>query len=330
MGRNGIERGLYQIAKGALISAAMGVVVTSQLAFAETLVDRLLAEVNGEAILLSEVEEKVSKGPLEAVSAFPAGEDASEFEVALQDAINFKLIEQRAEELDITVTDERLEEEINRFLKRRQLSRPELMQALAQQGMTYDQYREDFRRQILLNQFQGREILPSVKITDKDLEIFYLNRTGNAADNLRLVLRQLFIRVESDGAESVQKGKKALVERIQEELKDGMPFAKAARVYSDHSSREDGGLMNPLYLRDLAPMIRNAVEDLNEGEFTAPVKTPMGYFFFYLESKEFAGSAEFEKLKPQLEGQLRQQEMARQTVRWLEEQRRRSEIRVIR
>ncbi|MFW7378082.1 MAG: peptidylprolyl isomerase [Oligoflexus sp.] len=332
MGRNGLKRNSGQITATTLtvILAASSFAWASSFVSAATLVDRLLAEVNGEAILLSEIQDKVEKGPLIAVSPYPMNDDASQFDLAMHDAINFKLIMQRSEELGIGVDDDRLNEEIERFLARRELSRPQLMDALAQQGMTYEQYREDFRSQMVLNQFQGREILPSVKVTDKDVEIYYLNQVGNSSENVRLVLRQLLIQIDQAASESVKKGKLALVDRIQQELADGMEFDKAARVYSDHkSSRENGGLMAPLNLKDMAPNFRQAISGLSEGEFSQAVETPMGYFFFYLEKKEFAANEEFQRLRPQLEAQLRQEEVVRQTIQWLEDQRRRSDIRII-
>jgi len=330
MGRNGLKRNPSKITPTALIIAVVVASFAGTSGLAATLVDRLLVEVNGEAILLSEIQDKIEKGPLIAVSPYPIEDEKNQFDLALHDAINFKLIMQRSEELGIGVDDDRLNEEIERFLVRRELSRPQLMEALSQQGMSYDQYREDFRSQMVLNQFQGREILPSVKVTDKDIEIFYLNQIGNTSEHVRLVLRQLLIQLDQAASESVKKGKLALVDRIQQELKDGMEFEKAARVYSDHrSSRENGGLMAPLYLKDMAPVFRQAISNLSEGEVSQPVETPMGYFFFFLEKKEFAGSDEFKRLKPQLEAQLRQEEVVRYTIQWLEDQRRRSDIRII-
>lgn len=333
MGRTCLKRSISQNATSHVAAALVLLLaahLSPRLLAAEQLIDRLLAEVNGDAILLSEVQAKVEKGPLVAVSAFPAVEGASEFEVALQDAINFELIKQRAEELEIEVSEDRLEEEINRFMTRRKLTRAQLLEALGQQGMTYEQYREDFRNQILLNQFQGREILPSVKITDKDVELLYLNQQGGKTENVKLTLRQLYIALPDGASESIVAGKTALISRIEKELKAGMDFEKAVRLYSDQSSgRETGGLMPPLALSDINADFREAVAGLKEGEFSEAIETSAGYFFLYVEKREFAGSAEYESMKPQLESQLQQQEVLRQTVQWIENQRRRSEIRVI-
>lgn len=332
MGRNGSEYHSNQIGKNPLRRHFVAIFLLlsgTQLKAAEQLIDQLAAEVNGHAITASEVQSKVEHGPLVEVSPWPAQENDPPPKVAIQDLINKKLIMQKADELDIEVTDEALNEEIKSFLARRNLSKDQLMQALSQQGMTYDQYREDFRTQMIINQFQGREILPQVKITDRDVQSFYLRNSGTMAENIRLTLRQLQIEVPSGAVESVKAGKKQLVDKVFQEIESGMPFEKAVKIYSDNeSARENGGLMPQIFLKDLAPQFQNAIRDLEEGRYTRPIETQMGYSIFYVSKREFSGSDDYKKMKPQLENQLRQEEMTKLLSRWLETQRRRSDIKI--
>ena len=333
MGRNGSEHYTNQIFPIALMRhiavSGLLLIASTRLTAAEQLVDRLIAEVNGQAITSSEVQSKVDKGPLVEVSAWPALETDPPPKVAVQDLINKKLIMQKADELDIEVTEEALNEEIKNFLTRRNLSKEQLMKALDEQGMTYDQYQEDFRTQMLINQFQGREILPQVKITDRDVQSFYLRNSGTMAQNIRLTLRQLQIAVPSGSVEAVKSGKKQLVEKVYQEIEGGMPFEKAVKIYSDNeSARENGGQMPQVFLKDLAPLFQNAIRDLEEGRYTRPIETPMGYSIFYVAKREFSGSDEYVKLKPQLENQLRQEEMNKLLSKWLETQRRRSDVKI--
>jgi peptidyl-prolyl cis-trans isomerase SurA len=303
--------------------------VASPVLAAEQLIDKLVAEVNGDAITLSEVQAKVEKGPLIEVSPFPAAENDPPLKVAMQDLINKKLVMQKASELDIEVTDDALNEEIKRFLERRNLNRDALNTALAQQGMTYDQYRDDFRTQMVINQFQGRELMPQIKVTDRDIQLYYLRNSGTMAENIRLTLRQLQISVPSNTVDTVKEGKKQLVEKVFQELEGGMPFEQAVKIYSDNEgARETGGLMPQIYLKDLAPQFQGAIKDLEEGKYTRPIETPVGYFIFQVGKREFTGSEEYKKQKPQLEAMLRQEEMGRLLSKWIEAQRRRSDIKI--
>jgi len=295
-----------------------------------TLVDRLIAEVNGEPISYSEVMEKVTNGPLVTVSPFPAKEEDPPFDVALQDTINSKLIVQKAEELQLEVTDERLEEELASFLSKRSMTKEKLMEALTQEGMTYEKYKESFRDQMILRQFQGRVIYPSVKITDRDVELYYMKSTGDLADNMKLDLKQIWIKIEADSSPGVKQGKEELANSVFQKLQGGMNFEEAVKVYSDNeSSRSTGGKMAPLFLRDLADNFRAAIEGLDEGQFTRPIMTGNGLYIFYVEKKTLSGGDDFERKKAELENKLMQEEVGRLTTQWLEDQRRRSKVRIL-
>jgi len=331
MGRNSAQhhphKKLTSLLKTGAVAAAL---VLSQFGYSAELIDRLAAEVNGSAITLSEAKAKVEKGQLIEISPFPAKEQDAPMTVAIQDLINKKLILQKADELEIEVTDAALDEEIDRFMKGRNLNKDQLNQALAEQNMTYDQYREDFKTQMIMNQFQGREIVPQVKVSDRDVQLFYLRNSGSAAENVRLVLRQLQISVPGDAVASIKEGKRNLVDKAYQELEGGMPFEQVVKIYSDNDeARKTGGLMSPLYVKDLAPLFQSAVKDLDEGKYSKPIETPVGYFIFYVDKKEFSGSDEYKKQKPQLENALRQEEMGRLLTRWIEGQRKKADIKIL-
>ena len=330
MGRISPQYYRYKKLTGVLKSLSLaGAFFIGQHAVAAELIDRLVAEVNGAAITLSEARSKVDKGPLIEISPFPAKEQDPPLQVAIQDLINKKLIMQKAEELEIEVTDAALNEEINKFMKGRNLTKESLNTALAEQGMGYDQYREDFRTSMIMNQFQGREIVPQIKITDRDIQLYYLRNSGSAAENMRLVLRQLQISLPPDGVAAVKEGKRNLVDKAYQELEGGMPFEQVVKIYSDNDeARKTGGLMSSLYVKDLAPLFQSAVKDLDEGKYSKPIETPVGYFIFYVEKKEFSGSEEYVKQKPQLENALRQEEMGRLLSRWIEAQRKKADIKI--
>jgi peptidyl-prolyl cis-trans isomerase SurA len=296
----------------------------------EKVVDRIVAEVNGDALLLSDVEDKIKTGQVVVVSEYPATDKDSDFEKALQDQINFKLILQRVDELEITVEDGEVEAEIKEFLKQRNLNDEGLKEALSQQGMTYAEYKKDFKNQMMVRKFQGRVIGPLIKVTDKDLENYFLKKTGTTSDNVRLQLRQIFIKIPGDAIATVVEGKNSRAREVHQKLLAGMNFGEAAKLYSDDpAAQENGGFMNEVKLNELSDMIRPEIETLTTGAFTQPIKTPGGFYIFYLEKKRFSGSDDFGRQKKQLEYELKNIEFASQTKKWLAEQRRRSKIKII-
>jgi len=296
----------------------------------EVLLDRIVAVVDGHPILYSDVMQKVARGPLIVVSAYPAEDNAPAYDRALQDAINFELVLSKAKDLEIDVRDEEVDQEIKSFLQSRGLSQDGLMDHLQQAGLKFADYKRDFRDQMILRRFQGRVITPLVKVTDKDVETYYLKKSGATSDLVELVLRQILIAASSSATPDVIAAKKKLAAEVHQKLVDGMAFPEAVKVYSDEDdARENGGLMAPVKLKDLATQIRAVIEPLEVGKFTDPVRTPLGFHIFYLEAKKFSGSDEFKSQKKQLEFELRNIELANQTKRWLTEQRQKSDVKII-
>ena len=294
----------------------------------EVLIDRLAAEVNGAAIIHSEVMDKVRKGNLEEIAAFPAKEGDPPYTIALQDLINQKLMLRHAEDENIVVEDERVEGFITDMLKRRGLTKAQLKQSLANEDISYDEYFEDSRKSLILKQFQGRFIFPFVKISEKDLESFYFKLIGSSAAGLKVLLRKIVVDLSGD-TQVVRDAKAEHLRQIFQKLELKMPFDEAAKLYSNDESRETGGLMPLLQLSDLAPLMRQSIEGLDEGEFSKPIRVGDTAYIFYLESKTVADTDDFNSKRQQLEHRLKEIELRRETLKWIDNERRRSKIRIV-
>jgi len=296
----------------------------------ETLIDRIVVAVDGKPLLYSDINDKVKNGPLVVVSDYPVDDKAEPFQRALNDAINFELVMQKARDLEIDVRNEEVEAEIKAFLETRGLGREGLNKHLQEEGLTYEDYKSDFRDQMILRRFQGKVIFPLLKVTDRDLETYYLKKQGTSSDVVELALRQILFSVAANSAPEIVEAKRKLASEVSKKLVDGLNFVEAVKVYSDDAeARKTGGLMPPIKSKDLAPVIRSEVETLEKGQFTPAVRTSLGFHIFFLEDKHFSGSSEFLAQKKQLEFEVRNLELNNQTRRWLTEQRQRSKIELV-
>ena len=294
-------------------------------AYGRTLVDRVVAEVNSRPILYSEINDKVKNGPLVKISDFPAKKEDPDFEHALQDAINLELVMAHAEFLEISVSDSDIKNQVDRVLRENNIDLAQLKQFLAREGKTYEDYERDMYDQILFMRFRGRVLMPLVKITDKDVESYYLKKMGASSEALSVSLRKIFFSIPKGSQPSFVEQKQKLADEVYEKLRSGMDFVEAEKIYSDAS----GKAVMSVKLTDLDKNIAKVVKPLNEKEFAKPLYWNNGIFIFYLESKKFADNSDFLAKKQQLEFELRQKELAEQMQRWLKEQRQKSKIRVI-
>ncbi len=297
----------------------VGFYFLSQVAFSATLIDRVVAIVDGEPILQSEVNEKIKKGPLVALSDWPAEATSDQFQRALNDMINIRLVLKKADELELTVEDADLESQINKLLTSQGADRKALEDFLKQQGKTYEQYKEDFKHQMIVRRFQGRVILPLVKITEKDVQNHYLKISGNSAQSVRLDVNQITFNILGD--KTLDAPKLKIANELVARARKGEDFSNLAKVYGDSQSSLTG--IKPA---DLSPKIRQAISGLGLGDVSEVVEVGRQLFIFHIDKRELAGDSNFTAKKDEIENDLRAQEIDSQTRRWLEIERERRKL----
>ncbi|MCY3972215.1 MAG: SurA N-terminal domain-containing protein, partial [Acidobacteria bacterium] len=84
------------------------------------------------------------------------------------------LIQSRADQLSVVVEESQVEDQMRATRERIGVQNEEqFRQALAQQGMREEDFREQIRKQLRGNVVRGREVAPRVVLEDEDLRRFY-------------------------------------------------------------------------------------------------------------------------------------------------------------
>lgn len=299
--------------------------LTPTLSIARELIDGIVAVVNSGPIMKSEIDEKVQKGPQVLVSPFPANESSSAHEKALNDKINLQLISDHAKSLELEITEEDVDNHLRRIMDEYKIDRPQLKRLVEREGKQFDQYLDDIKNQILLVRFQGRVIMPLVKLTDKDVEAYYLKKYTGNPESVILHLQQIIISLPGDARESVQAAKLEWANDIHQKLVNGLSFDEAQKLHSDQQS----GKVSTFKLNDLNATIRDAVKPLERGQFTKPVRIGKNLYIFYLKDKKVAPGSDFEEKKQKIAFELRQKEVQNQLHRWLKSERQKAKIQII-
>lgn len=294
-------------------------------AFAEeVLLDRICATVDSEIILQSEIQERLDHGPLEVrVSDYGPTEAKDDFTRALNDTINARLIFRDAEQHEIVIKDEQINEEIEHIKASNHLSQEGLERQLARDHKTLAQFKKDLRESRIFNRWAGMRIMPLNKTTDRDVEAYYLTKEGSSSESQQLLLKKIDVPIDSQ----VQvEEKEKLASEIYEKLKSGLSFDAAQTLYTaadaDHSAK-------PYETSDFGPTIRPHLKDLKIGEYSKPIRLPDRFVIFFVSDKHLVASQDFIRRKPQLQKELRDLEMKRLTNQWLKNERSRSNIVII-
>ncbi len=306
----------------------------AQAAAQETqVVDRVVAVVNNDIILLSDLEGKL--GPFEEKIRSAGYAEEKEREMLfkarselLDGLIDQKLTDQEVKKYGIEIGERQIDRTIERVKEANFYTDEELREGLKAQGMTLEEYRERIREQLLRTELVNREVKSKIVITEDEIQAYYEAHRDEYGADKQYHLRNIIMQVPEYATvreESAIEGKMA---SVLAELKRGRPFAEAAREYSEMLADEGGDIGN-FSPDDLAPEIRDPIRNLSPGEFTDVLKTDLGYQIFYLEEILESEGRSMAEVEEEIHEILYQEAVNNAFRAWLDELRKRSHIKKV-
>jgi len=256
-------------------------------AAAQQIVDRIVAVVDDEIILQSELEQALQ---LEISQRLATGAQKEQLRKQLLEAmINDKVLLIKAKRDSIVVTekevDDALQEQLDK-IKDQMGSEQEYEKLLAREGITERELRRRYRVQIrnyLLKQKVMASLGGQIVISYKDVVDFYNTHIDSLPLRPQMVnLSQIFLRLPNHEDEIYQK-----LSELLQRVRHGEDFAQLAKKYSeDPGSAELGGDLGFFSPGTMLPEFEKAAFSLKLGEVSDVVRTSAGYHIIKLEEKK--------------------------------------------
>ncbi|MBW1712076.1 MAG: SurA N-terminal domain-containing protein [Deltaproteobacteria bacterium] len=237
----------------------------------------------------------------------------------LEQMIIDRLTRMEAERLGIVVSEDEVDQALERVLEVNRLTKDELIRALAKDGVTLDEYREELKRQIIQVQIVYKEVKPKIIIPESAKRELYESRKEKFRGFVEVELRQILL----------PPGKTELAAKIKQEIEAGGDFAKLASQYSSGPEAKDGGLLGTFRLAQLSSQVQEAIKGLETGQVSQPVETKRGILIFQVSRKKVQEDQTFEEVEPQLTEELIKKELNKKFMEWIEKVRQRSYVKVM-
>lgn len=250
------------------------------------LVDRIVAKVGSEVILLSDIQKML-------LQMRAAGLDVENVTAAeiLQELVEQRLILQKAKELDIRLNEDSIKKYAENYIKQLKAQYPseaEFRQDLAKSQTTENElleyYIDRLRESALTEQLVERFVSAKAVVTETEMRDFYEAHKDSLAVRpitweTGMILKNI---KASDEAEN-QKLKE--IRAIYQRIMNGEDFAEVASTDSDCPSRARGGDLGFFSKGMMVKPFEDAAFTLNVGEVSDIVKTQFGYHIIKLEEK---------------------------------------------
>ncbi len=143
---------------------------------------KVAAVVNGEKITYSEIETLYNELPDTYKGVITRSE-------VLDQKINEKLLLQKASEMQITVTEQEIDDIIATIISQSGMTEKEFETRIKQQGISQSKLREYYRTQMIILKLLNETALKGVKVEEKDIILYYrksgLEDTGVSMEEAR-------------------------------------------------------------------------------------------------------------------------------------------------
>ena len=269
--------------------------------------DRIVAIVNSELIMLSDVKREFETEQ-ERLSREHRGSDLDQRLKTAEYMALTKLIERRLQLQEAKA-------------KRVEVSDLDVKQALEQmkrQGSPLDvtnpSDRQTVRDQLLLMRVVDLHIRSNITVGDSELKRFYQEHRDRFAIPEEYQLSQILIQPRaSDGlAEALTKARRAM-----DDLKRGEKFEDVAAQYSDGANALQGGRLGLVRQGELIPAIEQAVAHLVPGGISDIIESPEGIQIIRMDDRKPKQFRRYEDVRRDIQEQVHQQKSEDMYQSWL-------------
>jgi peptidyl-prolyl cis-trans isomerase SurA len=187
-----------------------------------------------------------------------------------------------AERRGIRVDNATVDAAVRQVAERNGLSLAGLRDALSAEGLDMARFREQIRRDIVLNRLRQQEMNRRVDVSEQEIDQFIAR---NQEPGREYRLSRILIGVPEAASPASIEAARDEAQQIVQRLRDGEAFARLATTASDARNALEGGDLGWRPASQLPASAREAVDTLAVGEITDPVRTPAGFQIYRLDDQ---------------------------------------------
>ncbi len=299
---------------------------------ADTVVEEIIARVNNEIVTRSEYSRMREQIKQEVQQQDPNGADRTVLEKqrdVLRDLIDQQLLLQKGKDLGIT-GDTELIKRLDEMRKQMNLETMEdLEKAAAAQGISYEEFKQNTRNQIITQRVIGQEVGQHLSLAKDDIKKFYEEHQADMQQPEQIRLSEILVAPKTaapapapapaagatppaptpEETEAALSAAQAKAQDLLEQLRQGGSFEELAKKQSDGPSAAQGGDLSDFKRGVLAKELEDKVFAMKAGEVTDVVRTKQGFVILKVTEHQAAGVPTLKEVEPRIQDALYMQKL---------------------
>jgi peptidyl-prolyl cis-trans isomerase SurA len=243
-----------------------------------TLLDRVIAVVNDEAVTQYDVNEqkRVVLGQMKAANVTPPTADVLEKQL-LERLITERVLMQYAKDTGIRVDDTQVERALARIAEDNKLSAEEFRKAVEREGIPYAKYRSDIRNEITVQRLREREVEGRVNVSDAEVDHLLATQESQAGGEVEYRLAHILVLVPEQASTDQIDVRQRRAETALQQVRSGTDFAQVAAGFSDAPDALQGGTLGWRTPARLPTVFADPVRKMKPGDVSAVLRSASGF-----------------------------------------------------
>jgi peptidyl-prolyl cis-trans isomerase SurA len=181
---------------------------------------------------------------------------------------------QMANRAGVRISDSELNESVIRIANNNQMELQEFINYLESNGDSYEELRENVRKQMIIQRVQRGRVGSEIGITEKEFQAFLATDESLVSLEPELLIKQILVK-------NLNQANKVVLR-----IENGEDFSDIAKDISISSNASDGGTMQWRKAVDMPKLFSDALSKKNVGYITNPLESGAGYHILKLVDKK--------------------------------------------
>src|SRR5246127_3219583 len=283
-------------------------------------VDGIAAVVNGEVITKSQVRGLSAPREKQLRQQFTGQELEKQLktarELALKDLIDRQLVLQAFKKEKYEIPDHFVEERMHEIIRENfGGDRNTFIKTLEAQNYTLGEFRQKEMEQMIVQAMRSHNVKTKNIISPTKVEEYYRKHREEFTSKETIKLRMIMIPGQKDTATAP--AQKALAEEVLGRLASGEEFDKTAQVYSEDSTRDNGGDWGWIERNTLAAPLEKFAFNMPVGRISNIIDYAGNYYIIKVEDKRGGTTRSLAEARSDIEKKLLQVEAQGIQERWI-------------
>jgi len=306
-----------------LLVGALVQVPISKVACAEgepTVVDGIAAVVNGEVITYSQV--RSLSAPQERLlrQQYTGPELEKKLtelrQLSVKDLIDRRLVIQAFQKEKFEIPDHIVDQRINQIIHEAfGGDRNTFVKTLEAQNYTLGEFKHKEMEKIIVGAMRSKNVKTNSIVSPTKIEEYYRKHRDEFTSKEQIKLRMIMISGHKDTASAP--AQKELAEEVLGKLASGGEFEQIAQVYSEDSTKDNGGDWGWIERKTLAEPLEKFAFNMPVGRVSNIIDYAGNYYILKVEDKHGGETKSLNEMRADIEKKLVQEEAQQIQERWI-------------